>query len=280
MTVEEKKDLAQFLDLVSDYLRDGYKRSREPYTFAGLPEGDPPPSPFPGVLLSSPPGPSPDSPEDIPSDSSSGIAAEIAACTGCSLAASRTRTVPGEGVPSPLVLVVGEAPGAEEDATGRPFVGTAGQYLDRMLATVALSRERNCFIANTVKCRPPGNRDPLPEESAACLPYLFRQIGCLKPLVILCVGKVAANRLLGFDGTESIGRLRGRFHPYKGLEGYPESRRDRTIPLLCTYHPSAVLRDQQGLRAPVWEDLKLLRAKLSELDGAYAAESAAGAAGR
>jgi DNA polymerase len=264
MTAEEKKDLAQFFDLASDYLRDGYRRFRE--AFAGDPENAAPVPP-PDFPESAPPASSPDSPERI--------AAEIAVCTGCSLAAARTRAVPGEGVRPPLVLVVGEGPGADEDASGRPFVGAAGQYLDRMLASVGLSRERNCFIANTVKCRPPGNRDPLPEETASCLPYLIRQIECLRPPVILCAGKVAANRLLGFDGTESIGRLRGRFHPYGGIEGYPESRRDRIIPLLCTYHPSAVLRDQ-SLRAPVWEDLKLLRAKLSELDETYAA----GAAGR
>ncbi|MDR3138356.1 MAG: uracil-DNA glycosylase [Treponema sp.] len=271
MTAEEKRDLASFLDLAADYLRDGYRRPREPYNFAenSAPEG----------AASAAPAPLPDLPGPDSPDTPEGIAAEIRACAGCSLAAARTRTVPGEGVSSPLVLVVGEGPGADEDAAGRPFVGRAGQYLDRMLASVALSRERNCFIANTVKCRPPENRDPLPEEGAACLPYLLRQIKCLKPLVILCAGKVAANRLLGFDGTEGIGRLRGRFHPYEGLEGYPESRRDRAIPLLCTYHPSAVLRDQ-GLRLPVWEDLKLLKAKLSELDEAYAAESAAGPAGR
>lgn len=266
MTAEEKKDLVQFLDLASDYLRGGYRQFREAFTGDGGPERASPELPAP-----------PDSPPPIP-DSPERIAAEIAVCTGCSLAAARTLAVPGEGVPSPLVLVVGEGPGANEDAGGRPFVGEAGQYLDRMLAAVALSRERNCFIANTVKCRPPGNRDPLPEETASCLPYLIRQIECLNPLLILCAGKVAANRLLGFDGTESIGRLRGRFYPYGGIEGHPESRRDRIIPLLCTYHPSAVLRDQ-SLRAPVWADLKLLRAKLSELDEAYAAESAAGAAG-
>ncbi|MDR1177616.1 MAG: uracil-DNA glycosylase, partial [Spirochaetaceae bacterium] len=127
----------------------------------------------------------------------------------------------------------------------------------RMLASIKLSREKNCFIANTVKCRPPNNRDPLPEESAACESFLARQIGLLRPLIILCVGRISAQTLL--KSSEGIGRLRGHFAEYQG------------IPLLPTYHPSALLRDE-SLKKPAWEDLKLLREKLSDLDTAYAGE--------
>jgi DNA polymerase len=145
------------------------------------------------------------------------------------------------------VLVVGEGPGAEEDATGRPFVGKAGQYLDRWLKAIDLDRGSNCFIANIVKCRPPGNRDPLPEESAACLPYLQEQIAILSPRAILVVGRIAAQVLTGH--AAGIGDLRARQHTFGDL------------PLVATYHPSAVLRDS-SLRAPVWEDLKRLSALL------------------
>jgi DNA polymerase len=148
---------------------------------------------------------------------------------------------------NPRVLVVGEGPGAEEDATGRPFVGKAGQYLDRWLKAIDLDRKVNCFIANIVKCRPPGNRDPLPEESAACLPYLREQIAILQPKAILAVGRIAAQVLTG--RAAGIGELRSRQYTFGD------------IPLVVTYHPSAVLRDR-SLRAPVWEDLKRLNALL------------------
>jgi DNA polymerase len=172
--------------------------------------------------------------------------------------------VPGEGVPHPLVLVVGEGPGADEDAAGRPFVGKAGQLLDRILSGIGLSRDKNCFIANVVKCRPPGNRDPLPAEIAACLPFLERQIDLLKPLAILAVGRVPANTLLNDD--RGIGKLRGCFTEYRSRKaGGP------AIPLLATYHPSALLRDE-ALKRPVWEDVKLLMGKLEGLDPAYAEE--------
>ncbi|MDR2363863.1 MAG: uracil-DNA glycosylase, partial [Spirochaetaceae bacterium] len=150
-------------------------------------------------------------------------------------------------------------PGADEDLTGRPFVGKAGQLLDRMLASIGLFRDKNCFIANVVKCRPPNNREPLPEEAAACLPFLSRQISLLKPRMILSAGRTAAQTLL--ETTASLGSLRGRFTEYKG------------IPLLPTYHPSALLRDESKKR-PAWEDLKVLRAKLSDLDTRYAPEAA------
>jgi DNA polymerase len=233
MTAEQKTAAARFLDLAAACLGDGYRGEDRDYRFEEDAAAAPPPA-----------------------DSLAAIAGEIRACTRCPLCRTRTTTVPGEGVDRPLVMVIGEGPGADEDATGRPFVGRAGQLLDRMLASVGLSRDRNCFIANVVKCRPPGNRNPLPDEMLACAPFLGRQIAVLGPKLLFCVGKVAANKLLDNDGTEAIGRLRGRFF----------SRGD--IPLTATYHPSAVLRDS-ALRKPVWDDLRLLGARLAELDGDY-----------
>ncbi len=180
-------------------------------------------------------------------DSLERVAAQVKGCTLCGLAAGRTHAVPGEGAAHPLVLVVGEGPGAEEDRSGRPFVGPAGRYLDKWLEAIGLDRRRNCFIANAVKCRPPGNRDPEPGESAACLPYLARQIALLQPRVILTVGRIATQILT--DQSAGVGQLRGRQHSYRGL------------PLIATYHPSAVLRAPE-LRRAVWEDLKRLRALL------------------
>jgi DNA polymerase len=160
-------------------------------------------------------------------------------------------------------MVVGEGPGAEEDRRGKPFVGRAGQYLDRWLAAVGLDRTSNCFIGNIVKCRPPGNRDPLPEESAACMPYLKEQIDILKPKAILTLGRIATQILCG--RSEGIGKLRGEELDYLG------------IPVVPTYHPSAVLRNTD-LRPAVWEDLKRLRAlpELAEQLGDGPAADAAG----
>jgi uracil-DNA glycosylase len=160
---------------------------------------------------------------------------------------NRTVTVPGEGTLDAAVMFVGEGPGAEEDRTGRPFVGAAGQYLDTWLPPIGLDRAR-VFIANCVKCRPPQNREPHPEETGACLPFLERQIALVRPRVICCLGRIAAQTLLGT--TDSLGKLRGRVHDRGG------------IPVVVTYHPSAVLRDKAQLRKPVWEDLKLLKSLL------------------
>jgi len=172
------------------------------------------------------------------------IAAEVRACRACPLASTRKNPVPGEGVQSPLVLVVGEGPGAEEDESGRPFVGPAGRLLDKMLASIGLSRETNCYIGNIVKCRPPRNRDPESLEREACMPFLRRQIEVLNPRAILCLGRVAAQALLGT--TQGIGSLRGSFRDFEGRK------------LIATYHPSALLRDEE-LKRPAWEDLKKLR---------------------
>jgi DNA polymerase len=143
-------------------------------------------------------------------------------------------------------MFVGEGPGEEEDRTGRPFVGAAGQYLDKWIPSIGLKRAE-CFIANTVKCRPPRNREPRLEEIAACLPYLMKQIRIVQPRTICCLGRIAAQTLL--QTTSSLGALRGKVHSWQG------------IPLVVTYHPSAVLRDTD-LRKPAWDDLKLLKALL------------------
>ncbi|HUX42084.1 MAG TPA: uracil-DNA glycosylase [Rectinemataceae bacterium] len=178
---------------------------------------------------------------------------EVDACHACRLGEGRRHAAYGEGVASPfvLVLVVGEGPGAEEDAQGRPFVGPAGQLLDKMLGSVGLSRTTNCYIANIVKCRPPGNREPAPDEREACLPWLERQIEALRPAFILAMGRTAATSLLG--SADGIGKLRGRWFERRG------------IPLLATYHPSALLRDE-SLKRPAWEDLKMLKYRLGEAE--------------
>jgi len=182
------------------------------------------------------------------------IAEQIAQCSRCQLCRMRTKTVPGFGCVNPVVMVIGEGPGAEEDKTGLPFVGPAGRLLDKMLAAIQLSRYSNCFIGNVVKCRPPQNRDPAPAESEACASFLHAQIHILKPKMILAVGRIAAQNLL--KTTEGIGKLRGRFFTYCD------------IPLMSTYHPSALLRDD-SLKKPAWEDLKLFRRRLEELAPNY-----------
>jgi len=171
---------------------------------------------------------------------------EVSACVKCGLAATRTRTVFGVGNPHADWLVIGEAPGAEEDRQGKPFVGAAGKLLDAMLQAIGLSREQNVFVANMLKCRPPGNRDPKAEEVAACLPYLMRQIAAIKPKLILAVGRIAAQSLLATDVP--LGRLRGRVHRFGPL----------STALIVTYHPAYLLRSPAEKRK-AWEDLKFAR---------------------
>ncbi len=182
------------------------------------------------------------------------LTARILACERCDLAKTRANVVPGAGVDSPLVMVIGEGPGADEDASGLPFVGKAGQLLDRMLASIGISRETNAFVANIVKCRPPNNRDPEPSEIACCLPWLEAQIALRSPVAILALGRVAARTLLGV--STPMGSLHGAFHEYRG------------IPLMPTYHPSALLRDE-SLKRPAWEDLKSFRERLMKVSPAY-----------
>ena len=187
-------------------------------------------------------------------DSLDKIAGEVAQCKKCRLCEKRKNIVPGMGVLNPDVLVVGEGPGGDEDLQGLPFVGKAGQLLDKMLAAISLSRSQNCYIANVVKCRPPHNRDPLPEEVSACISFLDAQISLLKPSMILLMGRVAAQSVL--RTSQGINALRGNFSMYNG------------IPVMPTYHPSALLRDER-LKAPAWQDLKAFKAKLLQLAPDY-----------
>ena len=165
----------------------------------------------------------------------------VLACTSCPLHESRTQAVFGVGARSADWMIVGEAPGAEEDRQGEPFVGRAGQLLDAMLAGVGLSRE-TAYIANVLKCRPPNNRDPRPEEAAQCAPYLDRQIGLIAPRIILAVGRVAAQRLL--DTDTAVGRMRGKVHRHAVSN----------VPVVVTYHPAYLLR-RPGEKSKVWRDL-------------------------
>jgi len=180
------------------------------------------------------------------------LRAEVLACRRCALHATRTQGVFGVGPLRCDWLVIGEAPGAEEDRRGEPFVGAAGQLLDAMLRAIDLDRRSNVYIANILKSRPPGNRDPRPEEVAACLPYLERQIALLQPRIILAVGRIAAQNLLATDVP--LGRLRGRVH-HLG---------ERRTPLVVTYHPAYLLRTP-GDKRKAWEDLKFARSLYQQL---------------
>jgi DNA polymerase len=176
-------------------------------------------------------------------ESLAAIEASVASCTRCPLYATATNPVPGEGNPDADFMIVGEAPGATEDETGRPFVGRAGQLLTQILAAIQLKRE-DVFICNVLKHRPPGNRNPEPDEVRACSPYLIRQIELIRPKVILALGTFSAQTLL--ETKISIGKLRGQIHQYHG------------VPVVVTYHPAALLRNPAWKR-PTWEDVQLAR---------------------
>jgi len=255
MTAAEKNSLARFLDLAAAVTGSGYRLHDDPVPMAEevaetaaeyVPEAAPLDNALP-VMASG--------------DSLESVAADVRGCTACKLSATRTNAVPGEGALRPLVMVIGEGPGADEDATGRPFVGKAGQLLDKMLASIGLYRESNCYIANVIKCRPPENRDPQPDETAACASFLARQIQLLQPRFILCAGRIAAQTLL--NTSTPIGKLRGQFFDFQAG--------DATIPFLPTYHPSALLRNED-LKRPAWEDLKLLRSRMDSAQGIGSSE--------
>jgi DNA polymerase len=185
------------------------------------------------------------------SDAFSALRTDVLGCTRCRLAESRRTVVFGEGDGSADLLVVGEAPGVEEDRSGRPFVGPAGRLLDKMLSAIGFRREE-VFICNVLKCRPPNNRDPLADEVASCRPYLRKQVELIKPKAICAFGRFAAQTLL--DNEMSLSRMRGAKHDFMG------------IPVVATYHPAALLRNTQWKR-PAWEDLKLLRRIYDEAGG-------------
>ncbi len=174
------------------------------------------------------------------------MAAVVAACRQCKLCTTRTQTVFASGDPRARVMVIGEGPGAEEDRQGLPFVGAAGELLNKILASISLRREE-VYVANIVKCRPPGNRDPEPEEVRACRGYLEKQIDLVRPELLVVLGRVAAQVLLGTDA--SLSRLRGDWHEVQG------------VPVRVTYHPAALLRNAAWKR-PTWEDMQAVRDRL------------------
>ena len=180
------------------------------------------------------------------------LATTVAACRRCRLCEARKQAVLGVGDRHADWLFVGEGPGAEEDLRGEPFVGQAGKLLDSMLAAIGLKRGADVYIANAVKCRPPENRTPTPEETATCRPYLERQIELIQPKLIVALGRPAAQTLL--QGEVKIGAARGKLHDYRG------------IPLIVTYHPAYLLRTLQD-KARAWEDLCLMRRTMKKLKG-------------
>jgi DNA polymerase len=187
------------------------------------------------------------------------LRAAVAGCQACGLCKTRRQTVFGVGHLQAQLMIVGEAPGEQEDAQGEPFVGAAGQLLDRMLAALGLGRgdatpDRQVFIANTLKCRPPRNRNPAPEELAACQPFLERQVALVQPRAILAMGRFAVQQLLGRD--DPIGRLRGTVHRWRG------------VPLVVSYHPAYLLR-QPADKAKAWDDLCLLAEVLGHPAAGY-----------
>jgi DNA polymerase len=181
----------------------------------------------------------------------------VAGCTACKLCSGRRQTVFGVGNERAEWMIVGEAPGEQEDRQGEPFVGKSGQLLDNMLRAIGLTRaeadaQRQVYIANTLKCRPPGNRNPEPEELALCEPFLIRQIALVQPKIILAMGRFAVQSLL--RSNEPIGRLRGRVHRYQG------------VPLIVTYHPAYLLRNLED-KAKAWDDLCLALATAAASGG-------------
>ncbi len=176
---------------------------------------------------------------------------EMQACHECPLGKTRTHLVFGTGSPEAQLMFAGEAPGRDEDLQGEPFVGRAGQLLTKIIEAIGLKRS-DVYIANVLKCRPPGNRNPMPEEIALCMPYLLKQIEIIKPKVLCALGTFAAQTLLNTKAP--VGTLRGKFHDYKG------------IPMMVTFHPAYLLRNPND-KAKVWEDMKKVRDLLGEVSG-------------
>jgi uracil-DNA glycosylase family 4 len=204
-----------------------------------------PPEPHAGAAASPLAAPAAHSDAPIETLDWDALAERVAPCTRCRLCETRRNTVFGVGDRQADWMIVGEAPGENEDRLGEPFVGQAGKLLESMLRAVALSRADNAFIANVIKCRPPGNRDPQPDEVAACQPYLKRQVALLRPKLIVALGRFAAQTLLGSQA--SIASLRGRVHDYEG------------VPVIVTYHPAYLLRSLPE-KGKAWADLCLAQA--------------------
>ena len=200
-----------------------------------------PPIPGPGLAVESPSHVLDD--ELVALGTLEDVAERIRTTHCCALCPNRTHAVPGEGNPQARLFLVGEGPGATEDAQGRPFVGQAGNLLNGILEAIEVPRD-SVYITNIVKCRPPQNRKPLPDEIAACIPYLHRQIEIVQPRVILALGSTAGEAMLGV--RKSLGELRGKVHTYNG------------IPLVVTYHPAALLRNPNW-KKPTWDDVRIAR---------------------
>jgi uracil-DNA glycosylase len=240
-------------DLVLPAGRAEPRQAPEPPAVANAPQPSPPPAPPPPraepIAAAAAPVPPPmRTPTPVPAPAGVDVAAALQAlratvmpCTRCKLHEGRRHVVFGEGNPRAEVMFVGEAPGAVEDQTGRPFVGPAGQLLDRIITGAMGLQRTDVFIANINKCRPPGNREPEPDEVAACLPFLRQQLELIRPKVIVCLGRTAAQNLLG--SKESTTRLRGRDLEYQG------------VPVVVTWHPAYLLRDPSHKRE-TWEDIK------------------------
>ena len=227
---------------VLDYLDDlGY---RDLYLGGRAGGGSPPAAAVAASTLS--PSAPPDPPSQEVLERLATLRTEAEACRDCKLCERRKKVVFGSGPAGAELMLIGEGPGAQEDLQGLPFVGPAGELLTKILGAIEISRD-DVYITNTVKCRPPGNRDPEPDEVAACRRYLEQQIELVAPKVIVALGRVAAQLLLETD--ESLGRLRGRWHEVRG------------VPTRATYHPAALLRNAQWKR-PTWEDMKLVRERL------------------
>lgn len=242
--------LSEILSYLSDigygdvYLRPG---ARPPAVSAHPARLQAPPAPAPELTVPSAPPPpvlSPGAPARLAEMES--LAAMAAGCTRCRLAEGRKNVVFGSGNPDADLMLVGEGPGAEEDRQGLPFVGPAGELLTKIIQAIEMKRE-DIYIANVVKCRPPGNRDPEPDEVQACRGYLEQQIALVRPKILVALGRIAAHSLLGT--ASPIGQLRGQWHQAFG------------IPTLVTYHPAALLRNQ-ALKRPTWEDMQQVRDRL------------------
>jgi DNA polymerase len=241
---ESDRALADVIDGLSEYLRYQKEIGVEELEVDGAVLTHPGPVAKPQVQATPDAPPPPRIEQPPPTDAKealSQITERIAACTQCALCEGRQNTVPGQGTRNPDILFVGEGPGADEDRQGLAFVGRAGQLLTRMIVAMGLSREE-VFIANVVKCRPPGNRNPYPQEMSACVPYLEEQIEVLKPRVIVALGATAIKGLLG-DERISITRMRGSWMHFKGID------------LMPTFHPAYLLRNPDA-KKDVWKDLQ------------------------
>jgi DNA polymerase len=190
------------------------------------------------------------------------IRADLGDCTRCKLHATRRSIVFGVGAPDAPLMFVGEAPGEQEDRRGEPFVGAAGELLDKMIEAMGWTRD-TVYIANTTKCRPPGNRNPQADELAQCMPFLHAQIAAVAPRIIVALGRPASNQLLGTDAP--ISSLRGRFHDYAPVTADRRPHREGGLKVMPTFHPAYLLRDPDKKRA-AWSDLKLVMAELARLE--------------